>query len=200
MGNHFLIKLVLLKLIVFIVTCLFLLTSCSNRPIVVIETNLGSIECELYPNKAPITASNFIRYVEEDRFKGATFYRTVTLDNQANNKVKIEVIQGGLYDDVHSQHLPAIQHESTDLSGILHKDGVLSMARLEPGTAMADFFICVGDQPELDYGGRRNPDGQGFAAFGKVISGMDVVHMIHQLDEKDQYIKEPLPIFSIKMK
>ncbi len=164
--------------------------SCSDNPVVEMETEYGNIVCELYMDKAPVTVSNFLRYVDEGRFEGATFYRTVKNDNQPNNKVKIEVLQGGLYDDVHPNHLLPIIHESTQQTGILHKDGVLSMARNEPGTAQADFFICIGDQPSLDYGGKRNPDGQGFAAFGKVISGMDVVRHIHQLKDSGQYLNE----------
>jgi peptidyl-prolyl cis-trans isomerase A (cyclophilin A) len=93
--------------------------------------------------------------------------------------------------------LPPIVHETTDKTGILHKDGVISMARMEPGSVSSEFFICVGDQPELDFGGKRNPDGQGFAAFGKVIKGMDVVRKIQsQLDEKQMLIT-PFKILKI---
>lgn len=166
---------------------------------VVIETELGKIVVEVYTDKAPITAENFLRYVKEDRFKGATFYRVVTPDNQPKNLVKIEVIQGGLGDD-NPQALPPISHETTDKTGILHKDGVISMARLEPGSASSEFFICIGDQPELDFGGKRNPDGQGFAAFGKVVEGMDVVRKIQQQPAKDQYLAQPVKITSVSLR
>jgi peptidyl-prolyl cis-trans isomerase A (cyclophilin A) len=166
---------------------------------VVIETDLGKIVVEIYSDKAPITAENFLRYVKEDRFKGATFYRVVTPDNQPKNVVKIEVIQGGLGDD-NPQALPPIQHETTDKTSILHKDGVISMARLDPGSASSEFFICIGDQPELDFGGKRNPDGQGFAAFGKVIEGMDVVRKIQQQPSKDQYLVQPIKINSVSLR
>ncbi|MQY78494.1 MAG: peptidylprolyl isomerase [Bacteroidetes bacterium] len=126
------------------------------------------------------------------------FYRVVRLDNQPNNKIRIEVIQGGLFDDELSEGLPPIEHETTEITGILHKDGVISMARSTPGTASSEFFICIGDQPELDYNGKRNPDGQGFAAFGKVIKGMEVVRKIQNLQDKNQYLVSPVEIAKIE--
>lgn len=93
--------------------------------------------------------------------------------------------------------MPPIKHETTAETGILHGDGVISMARAEPGTASSEFFICIGDQPELDYGGMRNPDGQGFAAFGKVIEGMDVVRKIQSLKDEGQMLKEKVDITSV---
>jgi peptidyl-prolyl cis-trans isomerase A (cyclophilin A) len=89
------------------------------------------------------------------------------------------VIQGGLDADS-TKRFPSIPHETNDKTGVKHLDGTLSMARSKPGTANAEFFICINNQPELDFGGKRNPDGQGFAAFGKVIKGMDVVRKIQQ--------------------
>ena len=168
-----------------------------KNPHIQIKTEFGEIIVELYPAKAPVTVSNFLRYVDEKRFAGAAFYRVVRMDNQPNNKIKIEVIQGGLRDDNHPHSLPPIEHETTTQTGILHKDGVISMARNEPGTAAADFFICIGDQPELDFGGKRNPDSQGFAAFGKVIEGMDVVRMIQSLPENGQYLTTVVKILGV---
>jgi len=169
-------------------------------PRVLIQTELGDILLELYIHQAPVTVHNFLRYVEENRFAGATFYRVVLMDNQPNNKIKIEVIQGGLKEDNHPLSLSPIAHESTQQTGILHKDGVISMARDEPGTASSDFFICVGDQPELDFGGMRNPDGAGFAAFGKVIEGMDVVSKIHNSPVRDQTLEPNIAILKIELK
>ena len=187
------------KLIGFLII-IMVFTSCNNRnPIVVIETNLGTIEVELYQKEAPITVSNFMKYIDEDRYLGSTFYRVVTMKNQPKSKVKIEVIQGGLYEDNHPQNLPSIVHESTNITGIKHLDGVISMARYEPGTATFEFFICVGDQPSLDYGGARNKDNNGFAAFGKVISGMDVVHKIQVQPESEQLLDPRIPITSMKV-
>jgi peptidyl-prolyl cis-trans isomerase A (cyclophilin A) len=163
-----------------------------------ILTDQGPIVVEVYQDRAPVTATNFFDYINEGRFEGAAFYRVVTMTNQPNNAVTIEVIQGGLgFDENHPNRLPPIRHETTDETGILHKDGVISMARVEPGSADAEFFICVGDQPELDFGGKRNPDGQGFAAFGRVIEGMDVVRRIQQGTEKDQLLVKPVKILSV---
>ena len=187
------------KLIVFLSLTTLLISCKQNNPRVIIETNLGDITLELYEKQAPITTQNFIRYIEEDRYKGSTFYRVVTQNNQPNSKVKIEVIQGGLYEDNHPQNLPPITHENTEQTGIKHLDGVISMARYEPGTATFEFFICVGDQPSLDYGGNRNPDNHGFAAFGIVIDGMDVVRKIHEQPEKDQYLEPRIPIIDMQV-
>ncbi|MDZ7332444.1 MAG: peptidylprolyl isomerase [candidate division KSB1 bacterium] len=162
-------------------------------PRVTFQTSLGDFEVVLYAKAAPITTANFLRYVDENRFEGASFYRTVRLDNQPNNAIKIEVIQGGLKDDDHPLSLPPIPHETTAMTGIVHQDGVISMARNEPGTATSEFFICIGDQPALDFGGRRNPDGQGFAAFGRVIKGMDVVRAIHRQPAEGQWLNPTIP-------
>ena len=160
---------------------IFLCLGCEihRNPQVSIKTEIGDIKAELYTRQAPVTAGNFLRYVKEGRYKNACFYRVVRMDNQPNDKVKIQVLQGGLYDDNHPSKLPPIKHETTEQTGIKHKNGTLSMARWQPGTADSEFSICIGDQPQLDYQGKRNPDGQGFAAFGKVIKGMDVVRKIH---------------------
>jgi peptidyl-prolyl cis-trans isomerase A (cyclophilin A) len=168
-----------------------------DNPRVLIKTELGDIEVEVYESEAPITAANFLRYVKERRFEGATFYRVVTLDNQPNNDVKIEVIQGGLKDDPQGLGLPPIQHETTAETGLKHLDGTISMARAEPGTASSEIFICIGDQPELDFGGRRNPDGQGFAAFGMVADGMDVVKKIQMQPADGQVLNPEIPITTV---
>lgn len=188
--------------LLFIIFLSCFINACQQTyPQFVLETELGEIVVEVYPDKAPITANNFLRYIHEDRLQGATFYRTVRADNQPDNDVKIAVIQGGTFDDDHPRRLAPIIHESTKKTGILHKDGVISMARVEPGTATCEFFICVGDQPELDYGGKRNPDGQGFASFGKVVAGMHVVRQIHQQPaDGGQYLEPRIKILSVQMK
>jgi len=144
---------------------------------VLLETGLGTIRIELYPDAAPITVENFLRYVDGGHYDGGQFYRTVRLDND-NGSPKIEVIQGGIGSDDVAPFAP-IPHEDTETTGLRHRDGVLSMARNGVGTASSEFFICLGDQPGLDKGQTRNRDGQGFAAFGKVVDGMDVVRRIH---------------------
>lgn len=164
---------------------------------ILFETEFGRITLELYPKRAPLTVANFLAYVDENRFIGARFYRVVHLDNQPNNDVKIEVIQGGLKEDDHPHSLPPIAHETTAETGILHKHGAISMARNEPGTASSEFFICINDQPALDFGGRRNPDGQGFAAFGRVLEGMDIVAKIQSQPAEGQYLTKDVNIIKI---
>lgn len=149
---------------------------------VVMNTSAGDIRIELYAQAAPVTVENFLRYVDGDHYSNAHFYRVVRMDNQEQNNVKIEVIQGGMQLEAEDLPFEAIPHESTQITGIRHHDGVISMARGEPGTAASEFFISVNDQPELDFGGQRNPDELGFAAFGKVVDGMDVVRVIQAMD------------------
>jgi len=169
----------------------------SSLPQVKIKTELGDIIIEVDTINAPVTASNFLKYVDDKIFNSAFFYRVVRMDNQPNNEIKIEVIQGGLGFDESPLSLSPIEHETTDKTGILHKDGVISMARMEPGTASSESFICIGDQPELDFGGKRNPDGQGFAAFGKVMKGMDVVRKIQSKPNKEQMLVTPVNIMEV---
>lgn len=166
-------------------------------PKVSLKTELGNIEIEVFADKAPVTAANFLKYVDEKRYTRTSFYRVVTPDNQPNDSIRIQVIQGGLGFEENDQSLPPIPHETTKETGILHKDGTISMARLQPGTASSEFFICIKDQPELDYGGKRNPDGQGFAAFGRVIRGMEVVMKIQLQSEEGQMLKVPVEILDI---
>jgi peptidyl-prolyl cis-trans isomerase A (cyclophilin A) len=171
----------------------------AQNPELIIHTDLGNITVEVYTEKAPITASNFLNLVKHDVYSKSLFYRAVRMDNQPQNKVKIEVIQGGLYNMDLVNMYPPIPHETTETTGIRHTNGVISMARLEPGTASTEFFICVGDQPSLDFGGARNPDGQGFAAFGKVIKGIDVVRNIQFRPDSIQLLLEPVFIRDIKL-
>ncbi len=171
----------------------------SGKPRILIRTELGDITVEIHEKQAPITAANFLRYVAEGRFEGATFYRSVTMADQPDNDVKIEVIQGGLADDQQGLGLPPIEHETTAQTGLRHHDGALSMARAEPGTASSEFFICIGDQPELDFGGKRNPDGQGFAVFGRVVAGMDVVRTIQQQPVEGQWLKPEIKITEMRV-
>ena len=186
-------------------TLLFLLAAITLRagpptkpPVVIITTSLGEIQVKLDPVHAPITTENFLRYVDLGHYQRARFHRTVTLGNQPDKQVKIEVIQGGVNPSQAKKDFPPIKLERTSQTGILHKDGTISMARDGADTATSDFFICVGDQPQLDFGGQRNPDGQGFAAFGRVTAGMDIVRKIQRSREKDQTLTPPIIIVSIK--
>jgi peptidyl-prolyl cis-trans isomerase A (cyclophilin A) len=177
--------------------CCFIWAGRGDNPHIKIKTELGDITVEIYEKEAPVTAANFLKYVDGGRYRDGCFYRVVTMDNQPNNDIKIEVVQGGLSAETQGNMLPPIAHERTDQTGILHKNGVISMARLKPGSASSEFFICVGDQPDLDYGGKRNPDGQGFSAFGKVIDGMDVVKKIHLQPVKGQMLDPQIKILDI---
>ncbi len=181
------------------VFCLALIVSCTSDdlPVVELKTSLGSIIMEIDTLRAPVSGKNFLSLVKIGALEAAVFYRVVRLDNQPGNKVKIEVIQGGLFTDSLVAKYPAIVHEPTSVTGIRHLDGVVSMARNEPGSASTEFFICIGDQPALDFGGERNPDGQGFAAFGKVIKGMDVARSIQQMRDTGQYLINPVKITAV---
>ena len=161
-----------------------------------IKTALGDITIELYPKKAPFTVANFLKYVDAHLYDSSSFFGSVSLQNQPNNNIKIEVIQGGNVDSL--KEFAPILLETTQQTGILHQDGTISMARGLPASATSSFFICINDQPSLDYGGLRNPDGQGFAAFGKVVKGMETVKKIQQLyPNQGQYFKPPVTIIYI---
>jgi peptidyl-prolyl cis-trans isomerase A (cyclophilin A) len=184
---------------------------------VVIETPLGEITVRLEEGRAPITTANFLSYVDRGFYDGGRFHRTVRLDNQSNallkiedadlgiadsagakplpnDQIPIEVIQGGI-NPVRKPELGAgIPLERTCDTGLRHVDGAISMGRTTTDTAISDFFICINDQPELDFGGRRNVDGQGFAAFGQVIEGMDVVRTIQAQPSDGQSLNPVIPI------
>ena len=192
-------KYILLSAIVCIVS-----VSCTSpkpaHPHVLIITNAGDIEAEIYTDKAPKTANAFLRNVDKNYYKNSSFYRILNNDNQPSNAPKSNLIQGGIWKTNYAQTLsvPGIAHESTKQTGIRHQNGTLSMARMEPGTAGTEFFICVGDQPGFDYGGVNNPDGQGYAAFGKVVKGMNVVNTIYNRPENNQAFTPQVYIFNIK--
>ncbi len=163
-------------------------------PVVTIQTSLGNISCEIDTINAPITGNNFLKHIQNGTYDDAVFYRVVRQDNQPKNDIKIEVVQGGVFVESQFEKIKPIRHESTQETGLKHLNGTLSMARMEPGSASTEFFICVGDQPSLDFGGKRNPDGQGFAAFGQVLDGMETVRKIQNLKDINQTLIEPMEI------
>jgi peptidyl-prolyl cis-trans isomerase A (cyclophilin A) len=158
------------------------------------DTALGAFDVEIDPARAPATTTNFLRYVDGGFYDGGRVHRSARLETQAERPVKIEVIQAGISPARRSDAFPAIPLERTSVTGILHKDGTISMARSGPDTATSEFFICIGNQPSLDFGGARNPDGQGFAAFGRVVSGMDIVRAIHKAPAEGENLTPPIPI------
>ena len=181
----------------------YLLCSCAHTaykyPRVKIETPDGDIEVELYPDKAPKTVAAFLSYVDSGLYKNSSFYRVLKQEDQPSNSFKAELIQGGIWQTNYKKgiSLPGIPHEPTNKTGILHKNGTISLARTTPGSASSEFFICIGDQTSFDYGGEANPDKQGFAAFGKVVKGMNIVTSIHHKPSDDDSFDPPVPIFNI---
>ena len=165
--------------------------------LVLLQTTMGPIEVKLDDARAPRTTANFLRYVRHGKYDGGTFYRVVRANNQPQNHVKITVIQGGVAPGAASY--PPIAMESTAVTGLHHLDGTISMARNGPSSAQGEFFICIGAQPELDAGGHRNPDGYGFAAFGHVVAGMDVVRAIDALPANGQTLLHPVTITSARV-
>jgi peptidyl-prolyl cis-trans isomerase A (cyclophilin A) len=165
---------------------------------VLIVTELGEIEVEIDGARAPVTAENFLHYVDAGLYDGGQFHRTVTPDNQPQNDVKIEVVQASVAAAKESEEREPIALERTTSTGLSHRDGTISMARDGPDSATSSFFLCIGDQPELDFGGKRNPDGQGFAAFGRVVSGMDVVRKIQASPREEQRLTPLIRILSVR--
>lgn len=167
-------------------------------PRVAIQTSVGTIVVELAEKQAPITARNFLRYVEAGKFDGTTFYRAA----RSPSAPQFGLIQGGIDHNMRRAFF-SIDHEPTTKTGLKHVDGTISMARNAPGTAMGDFFICVGAQPSLDAKGAY----PGYAAFGRVVSGMNVVRKILAAPTwvgrgsgafKGQMIINRIPIISAK--
>ena len=162
-----------------------------------IVTSEGEFLAALDSARAPVTVANFMRYVDGGFYRDATFYRTVRADNQPRDSVRIRVIQGGRRKDPALASFPPIQLERTTVTGLTHRDGTLSMARSGPNSATDAFFICIDDQPALDFGGHRNLDGQGFAAFGQVTRGMDIVRRINAAPAEAQNLTPPIQIIRI---
>ncbi len=165
---------------------------------VLIQTLRGDIVVEVDTARAPATAANFLRYVDAGMYDGARFHRTVRAGNQAGQTAPIAVIQAGVNPNRVPNGFPPITLERTSVTGLRHLDGVISMARDGPDTATSDFFICIGDQPSLDYGGKRNADGQGFAAFGRVVKGMAVVRRIQGAPADGERLTPPIVIRSAR--
>lgn len=156
-------------------------------PHVVFETELGAFEIELEAVKAPVTVANFLAYVDAGAYDQGSFHRTVRPGTENRTDFPIQVIQASRARGKAGR--PPIALERTNVTGLTHLAGTVSMARSTAAdSASSDFFVCVTDTPELDYGGHRNPDGQGFAAFGHIVSGMDVVKKIQAspIDENTQ--------------
>jgi peptidyl-prolyl cis-trans isomerase A (cyclophilin A) len=170
-----------------------------DKPHVFIRTQAGDIEVELYSRQAPKSVAAFLSYVDSGFYQKSSFYRVLNDENQATGTDPSKLIQGGIWKSNHAKavSVPGVPHETTEQTHILHSDGVISLARQEPGTATTEFFICIGDQPGFDYGGHNNPDGKGYASFGKVVKGMDVVRAIYAMPEDEQSFRPPVLIKDI---
>ena len=187
---------------------------------IAIETPLGEIVIRLNAVAAPITVANFLRYVDGGFYNGGRFHRTVRLDNQSNTMLKltdsdlgiasgagaampndtiaIEVIQGGINSERSADQAAPIPLERTSETGLRHLHGTISMARTTVDSAVSDFFICINAQPGLDFGGLRNVDGQGFAAFGQVTSGMEIVHPLQTSPSDGHSLAPAIPLTRIR--
>ncbi|RAK53155.1 peptidylprolyl isomerase [Phenylobacterium soli] len=173
-------------------------------PFVKLHTAEGDIVVELYADKAPITVRNFLHYVDTKRMDGATFYRSST--PPGDKTFDYGILQGGVGTDPKKLY-PPIAHESTAKTGLSHTDGTISMTRYAPGTATANFSICVGDQTYLDADPKDPKANPGYAAFGRVVQGMDVVKKMLAAPRdptkgvgvmKGEMLKKPIPILTAR--
>lgn len=166
-----------------------------GKPRVRIGTPCGAFTVELESAAAPLTAAHFLRFAAEGHLKGSTIYRIVTPAN-CEREPAIAVIQFGWYPRSADERppLPPVPHESFGKTGLRHLDGTISLARLEPGTGSSAFFVCLGDQPQLDEGGGRAADGEGFAAFGRVVEGREVLDAIASLAREKEWLPDPIPV------
>jgi len=187
-----------------LIMALLLWVGCSTpkkgNPIVEITTRYGDIELELYPQQAPITVAAFLSYIDSGYYDKSSFYRVLVAEDQPSFAPKSEIIQGGIWKTNAPilSRIPGIPHETTAQTKLSHTDGTLSLARQAPGTANTEFFICVGDQLGYDFGGENNPDGQGYAAFGRVVKGMNVVRRIYAAPQRDGLFTPQILITSMR--
>lgn len=171
-----------------------------SEPAVKIETNFGDIIVELYPQKAPLTVKAFLSFVDSGFYKNSSFYRVLKGEDQPSSSFKTDLIQGGIWqiDYKKQMALKGVPLETTKLTGLHHLDGAISLARTSADSGNSEFFICVGNQPAYDYGGKANADGLGYAAFGKVVKGMDVVRQIQSQADNATTFTPPILIKNIQ--
>lgn len=183
--------------------CSVVLLGCNQpqkkNPHVLIVTSFGDIEVELFPGQAPKSVGAFLSYVDSGFYNNSSFYRVVMAEGQSAAS-NVGLIQGGTWQTNDKLHpaVPGIVHEPTNQTGLLHTTGTVSLARTTPGSASTEFFICIGDQTQFDYGNKSGSDSLGFAAFGSVVKGMTVVRKIQQQQRHDQNFDEKIIINKIK--
>lgn len=187
----------------FLLLAVVVFISCSHprykNPHVLLNTDYGEVEVELYPDKAPKTVAAFLLYVDSGYYKNSSFYRLLSNEN-VPSEYNSGLVQGGIFKTNSSllTKLPGIEHESTNQTGLSHVSGAISLARTIPGTASTEFFICVGDQPQFDSNGSAGMDSLGFATFGKVFKGMDVVRKIQNNHSHGESFDRDVKITSIE--
>lgn len=172
-----------------------------GQVVVRIATSLGDVTIEVDTAHAPATAANFLKYVDGGFYTNGRFHRATRDGNYVvnlPNRPLLECIQAGIDPSRKAEAMPPIPLERTSVTGLKHVVGTISMARGAPDSATSDFFILLNDQPSLDFGGMRFDDGQGAAAFGRVVSGMDIVRKIQQQPTKGQSLDPPITILSAK--
>lgn len=185
--------------------CILFFFSCSqpvkyDKPTIDIKTYYGDIIVELYPERAPKTVAAFLSYIDSGYYKNTSFYRVLKKEDQPSNVAKTQLIQGGLWQTniKKQQTIPGIPLETTQQTGLLHKEGVISLARNEePNSGNTEFFICLDDQPDYDYGGDASPDGKGYVTFGQVIKGMKFVRQIQKQPDFETNLRPPIKILNI---
>lgn len=188
--------------IVFFFFAALTLVQCKPRsytePHVLISTSFGDIEIELYQTKAPRSVAAFLSYIDSGYYAKSAFYRVLRTEGLTGDNSGM--IQGGAWqnNDPRIAAVPGIPHESTQLTGLTHTTGMVSLARTKPGTAGTEFFICIGDQTQYDYGNEHNGDREGYAAFGKVIKGMKVVREIQNEKTNGESFTPVITIKSIR--
>lgn len=177
-----------------------MIAAAPSAPVLVrLDTSAGRIVARIELQAAPITSCNFLRYSLGRHYDGGRFFRTVRSDRAGGNPVPIDVIQLEAREGEELDAFGPIPLERTSRTGLTHEAGALSMARWGPDTATSSFSIVVKPSPGMDFGGRRNPDGQGFAVFGKVVEGMDVVRAIQLRPAQGERLASPVVISRVSL-
>ena len=173
----------------------------AGEVLVRIETAFGNIDAAVDTEHAPITAANFLKYVDGGLYDGGRFHRATRPDNyvpQLPDRPPFQIVQADINNQRSKAKFPPIPLERTTATGLTHKTGTLSMPRgAAADSATSGFVICLEDTPSLDFGSKRYPDGEGFAAFGRVVKGLDVVRRIQQQPVEKQALTPPVTITRI---
>ena len=186
-----------------LISAIILLCGCAQKkyttPHVLINTSYGDVIVELMPGNAPVSVAAFLSYIDSGFYKRSSFYRVV-IEEGLTSSSNVGLIQGGIWQSNPTLYssIPGIIHESTKQTGLSHTSGTISLARTGLGTASTEFFICVGDQTQFDHGNKTGVDSLGFAAFGKVFNGMEIVRKIQQERSHEQSFVQNIVITSIE--